>query len=91
MIDRREEGMFDNVTRPTFHHQFHCPSTGGPRRGVVNRDDAQYHPSRMHKAERWVVAPRFNLSFLPSATPQLNPIERVPRTPPDLHNHVVGT
>lgn len=44
---------------------------------MVNRDDAQYHPSRMHKAEFWVVAPRFNLSFLPAATPQLNLLERV--------------
>lgn len=77
MVYRREEGMFDRFTCAEFLWQFHEASTRGPRRVVVISDNAQYHHARIHKAWRESVAPEFELSFLPAASPQLNPIERV--------------
>lgn len=77
MVYRREEGMFDRATCTEFLWQLHDASTRGPRRVVVISDNAQYHHARMHKAWRESVSSRFALSFLPAASPQLNPIERV--------------
>jgi transposase len=77
LIYRREEGMFNKETCTEFLHQFHRESTRGPRRVVVISDNAGYHHSRLHKDWRADVAERFELSFLPAASPQLNPIERV--------------
>ncbi|MGH9918866.1 MAG: transposase [Nitrososphaerales archaeon] len=69
--------MFNKESCTAFLHQFFRDSTRGPRRVVVISDNAQYHHARMHKEWRGQVAPRFELSFLPAATPELNPIERV--------------
>ncbi len=77
LVYRREGGMFNKVTCTEFLPQFYRQSTRGPRRVVVNSDNAQYHHSRMHKDWRAEVAPKFELSFLPPASPDLNPIERV--------------
>ncbi len=77
LIYLREEGMFNNVSCTRFLHQFYREGTRGPRRVVVITDNAQYHHARLHKEWRHEVTPRFELSFLPAASPQLNPIERV--------------
>ncbi|MGI0133221.1 MAG: transposase [Thermoplasmata archaeon] len=68
--------MFDRVTCTHFLHQFYRDSTRGPRRVVVISDHAGYHHARLHKDWRAAVAPRFELSFLPPASPDLNSIER---------------
>ena len=44
---------------------------------MVISDNASYHHSRIHTDWRAEVADRFELSFLPAASPKLNPIERV--------------
>src|SRR5580658_3607111 len=77
LVYRREEGMFNKVSCTQFLHQFYRDSTRGPRRVVVISDNAQYQHARMHKDWRHEVSSRFELSFLPAASPQLNPIERV--------------
>jgi transposase len=69
--------MFNRVTCTEFLQKFYRDSTRGSRRVVVISDNAQYHHARMHKEWRQMVAPRFELSFLPPASPQLNSIERV--------------
>ena len=41
------------------------------------RDNASYHHSRIHKDWRAERTGRFELSFLPAASPEFNPIERM--------------
>jgi len=44
---------------------------------VVISDNASYRPSRCHKKWRAEQSDRFDLSFLPAASPDLNSVERV--------------
>ncbi|EQD49388.1 transposase related protein, partial [mine drainage metagenome] len=60
-----------------FLHPFYRESTRGPRRVVGISDPASYHHSRIHPEWRAEVADRFERSFLPAASPTLDPIERV--------------
>ena len=77
LVYRREEGTFEGPTCAAFLGQFYRASTRSPRRVVVISDNASYHHSRCHKEWRAERAKRFELSFLPAASPDLNPIERV--------------
>jgi len=76
-VYRREEGKFEGLTCAPFLEQLCRASTRGPRRAVVISDNASYHHSRCHKDWRAERSDRFELSFLPAASPDLNPVERV--------------
>ena len=76
-VYRRESGMFEAPTCAAFLERFYCPSTRSHRHMVVTRDNASFHHSRIHKDWRKERARQFELSFLPVASPELNPIERV--------------
>ena len=74
LVYRRERGTFEGPTCAAFLEQFYRASMRGPWRAVVISDNVSYDHSRIHKdwwAER---TGRFELSFLPAASPELNPI-----------------
>ncbi len=77
LVYRWEPGTFEGPPRVAFLEQFYGASTRGPRRAVVISDNTSYRHSRIHKDWRAERTGRFELSFLPAASPQLNPIERV--------------
>ncbi len=77
MIYRREEGMLHREACAELLHPFLRESTRGPCRAVVNRDNGAHYHSRNHTDRRAEVADRFELAFRPTASPELNWIERV--------------
>lgn len=76
-VYRREEGSFDAVSCHTFLRQLRYVTRRARRRTVVIADNASYHHATIHRPWRDIHAQRFALYFLPSYSPELNPIERV--------------
>ena len=69
-----EEKVFDSETFWQFLRQV---SSCSGRRVAVISDNAKYHHALLHREWRQQLEPRFALHFLPSYSPQLNPIERI--------------
>ena len=74
---RRETDKFNAITCGQFLKHLLAASTRTARRVVVIADNAPYHHARLHREWRQQHAKRFALDFLPSYSPELNPIERV--------------
>lgn len=74
---QRETENFNAQTCWTFLRSLRRSCRYRPPRTVVILDNAKFHHARLHKAWREKMAPRFELSFLPPYSPELNPIERV--------------
>ena len=77
LLFRRETGRFNGESFREFLQQFREASRATSRRVIAISDNAQYHRSRLHLSWRQRQAPQFRLDFLPSYSPELNPIERV--------------
>ena len=82
LLTRQEGKVFDAQTFWQFLKQLRQVSarSGRARSGrrvVVISDNAKYHHALLHKSWREQAEPHFALHFLPSYSPQLNPIERV--------------
>ncbi len=88
---RRGTGSFNGDTFWTFLKDFRTATAHGPRRVTIS-DNAGYCHSRLHKGWRADQAPRFELTFLPPYSPELNPVERVWKftRPLGLHNRYFG-
>ena len=77
LLFRRETVRFNGESFREFLQQFREASRATSRRVIAISDNAQYHRSRLHLSWRQRQAPQFRLDFLPSYSPELNPIERV--------------
>jgi transposase len=76
-VFRQERDKFNAATFFGFLRDLRRVSIRRGRRVMVIVDNAKYHHSRLHKPWREQQAPGFVLDFLPSYSPELNPIERV--------------
>ena len=77
-VYRRESEKFNAVTFLDFMKELRGRSCrNASRRTIVISDNAKYHHALLHKDWRESHADRFALDFLPSYSPDLNPIERV--------------
>lgn len=76
-VFQREEKSFDGQTFFGFLKNLRRASCHSGRRVVVLLDKASYHRAGLHKAWRDQAMPHFSVEFLPSYSPELNPIERV--------------
>ena len=76
-IYAREEQKFNAQSCWQFLKQLRHKSLRSGNRVVVIIDNAKYHHALLHKAWREKAMPRFTLDFLPSYSPELNPIERL--------------
>ena len=73
----RETGKFNALTLGECMKQLQQVSRLRGCRVVVIADNARYHHARLHQPWREERAPGFELDYLPSYSPALNPIERV--------------
>ena len=76
-VYRRLPGAFEGPTCAALLQRFYRARTRGPRRAVGVSDNASFCHPRIHKEWRAERTGRSELSFLPAASPELNPIERV--------------
>ncbi len=76
-VYRRESSMFNAQTCWDFLRQLASSACRSGRRVVVISDNARYHHANLHHDWRDGNIGRFELSFLPPYSPELNPIERV--------------
>jgi hypothetical protein len=75
---RRETDKFNGATFFAFLQALYRVSTReGLRRVVVITDNARHHHARLHRSWWQEHAARFVLDYLPTYSPDLNPIERV--------------
>ena len=74
---RRESGRFNGESFWEFLKVFREASAVAGRRVLAISDNAQYHRAKLHLEWRVQQVPDFGLDFLPSYSPELNPIERV--------------
>ena len=77
LLTKREEKAFDAETFWQFLKLLRQVSSRSGRRVAVISDNAKYHHALLHREWRQQLEPRFALHFLPSYSPQLNPIERI--------------
>lgn len=75
-IYKREEDRFNGQSLWEFFKQLKSNSKKGVK-VIVITDNARYHHAKLHKEWRKDVMHEFELAFLPSYSPDLNPIERV--------------
>jgi len=76
-VYRREKDRFNGVTFFSFMKYLRSLTARSVKRVVVIIDNAKYHHATLHKEWREKCQARFQLEFLPSYSPDLNPIERV--------------
>ena len=76
-VFQREEDMFDGDSFWSFLKFLQRKSCHSGRRVVVLLDNAKYHHARIHKEWRMKSDVAFHCEYLPSYSPDLNPIERV--------------
>jgi transposase len=76
-VYRRESGVFNAETCWQFLRQLYRASQKGGRKIVVIADNARFHHATLHQQWRETKQDKFDLSFLPPYSPELNPIERV--------------
>jgi transposase len=74
---RREEGRFDGQTFFSFLKHLRQISSHSGRRVVLIIDNVKYHHARLHAPWRERSRKRFVLEYMPTYSPELNPIERV--------------
>lgn len=77
LVTRRESGKFNGQTFLDFLKQLQEASQVSGKQVVVISDNARYHHAILHRQWREENAPTFRLDYLPSYSPDLNPIERV--------------
>lgn len=76
-VYQREEDVFNGATFFKFLKLLRCKSCHAGRKVAVVLDNAKYHHARLHKEWRRDRDHDFKCEFLPSNSPELNPIERV--------------
>jgi len=74
---RRETDKFNALTCWKFLQHLQAASTRTERHVVVITDNAKYYHPRLHREWREGHAERFALDYLPTYSPELNPIQRV--------------
>ena len=77
LLVRPEREAFNGETCWAFLRELYPTSRQARRPVVVIADNATFHHAALHKAWRTQRAGKFDLSFLPPYSPDLNPIERV--------------
>jgi len=77
LVYRREDHKFNAETFLDFLKQLKLSAFRSGRRVVVLLDNAPYHHGKLHKEWRELHCKQFQLDFLPSYSPELNPIERI--------------
>lgn len=73
----RETDIFNAQTAFDFFRQFSDIAVAEGRRVQVIIDNARFHHAKLHKDWRAENDATFHLEYLPSYSPDLNPIERV--------------
>ena len=73
----REANRFDALTVWAFLQLLQRRTYQSRRRAVVIADNAKYHHAKLHQPWRQAHEGQFELDYLPSYSPDLNPIERV--------------
>ena len=73
----REANRFDAMTAWAFLQLLQRRTHQSRRRVVVIIDNAKYHHAKLHQPWRQAHEGQFELDYLPSYSPDLNPIERV--------------
>jgi hypothetical protein len=73
----REANRFDARTAWAFLQRLQRRTCQSRRRVVVIIDNAKYHHAKLHQPWRQAHEAQFQLDYLPSYSPDLNPIERV--------------
>jgi hypothetical protein len=73
----REANRFDAMTAWAFLQLLQRRTCQSRRRVVVIIDNAKYHHAKLHQPWRQAHEAQFALDYLPSYSPELNPIERV--------------
>jgi len=77
LVVRQEPEKFNGQTTWGFLQHLEAQSREADRQVVVITDNAKFHHARLHLAWRDAQADHFRLDYLPSYSPDLNPIERV--------------
>jgi len=77
LVYRRENYKFNAESFLEFLKQLKLSACRSGRRVIVLLDNAPYHHGKLHKEWRELHCQQFRLDFLPSYSPELNPIERV--------------
>ena len=85
----READRFDAMTVWAFLQLLQRRTCQSRRRVVVIADNAKYHHAKLHQPWRQAHEARFQLDYLPSYSPDLNPIERVWKLTRKLCTHDV--
>lgn len=76
-VFQREDEVFNSETFFPFLKKLRKASCHSGRRVIVLMDNAKYHHGTIHEDWRNRAKPEFTVEFLPSYSPELNPIERV--------------
>lgn len=76
-VFQREDVVFNSETFFPFLKKLRKASCHSGRRAIVLLDNAKYHHGTLHEDWRNRAKPDFTVEFLPSYSPELNPIERV--------------
>ena len=77
LVYSREEGRFNGETFFAFLKRLRRISAHSGRRVALIIDNVGYHHAKLHAAWREKSRKRFALEFMPTYSPELNPIERV--------------
>jgi DDE superfamily endonuclease len=85
----REANRFDALTVWAFLQLLQRRTHQSRRRVVVIADNAKYHHAKLHQPWRQAHEGQFELAYLPSYSPELNPIERVWKLTRKLCTHDV--
>ena len=85
----REANRFDALTVWAFLQRLQRRICQSRRRVVVIADNAKYHHAKLHQPWRQAHDGQFGLDYLPSYSPDLNPIERVWKLTRKLCTHDV--
>ena len=76
-VYRRETEKFNAESSFKFIKQLRKMSCHSGNKVIVISDNARYHHAKLYQQYRENCADRFELDYLPSYSPELNPIERV--------------
>jgi len=74
---KSEQDKFNGETFFSFLKYLRTVSSHSGRKVIVINDNARYHHAKLHKPWRENCSQKFEMMFLPSYSPELNPIERV--------------
>lgn len=85
----REANRFDAMTAWAFLQLLQRRTCQSRRRVVVIIDNAKYHHAKLHHPWRQAHEGHFALDYLPSYSPELNPVERVWKLTRKLCTHDV--